>query len=155
MGLLQVVKESAFSHQRPKAGHWPAVEWKDWINFLARIWWCAFPFNTSHRRDGTCASLEYESYFFPFMSYDEWRPFTLTVGTRAVGFCYLLPKFFPSAHARRWSRETTTLGTRIYLSCTNAFWSACELTERLNWMSFSQKTCGSSWLLRMQRINYF
>lgn len=48
MGLLQVVKENVFSQQRPRAGHWPAVKWNDWSNFLARIWWCAFPFNTSH-----------------------------------------------------------------------------------------------------------
>lgn len=43
----------------------------------------------------TCASLEYESYFFPFTSYDIWRPFTLTVGARALGLLLSLAQSFP------------------------------------------------------------
>ena len=124
------------------------MEWKHWINFLARnrldpyhlAWHQILVFHFPPTRRHMCFTWIWKL-FFSFHVVWQMETFNADCWRRAVGvLCYLSPRVFPSAHARSWSREATTLGTRIpilYQCFLVSCWAHGE--TRGYWMSFSQK----------------
>lgn len=81
--------------------------------------------------------------------YDKWRPFTLTVGARAVGvLCYPLPRVFPFCACSTLVKGSNDSGyENTYLVPMLFGQRVSSRRDSGYWMSFSQKTCGSSYIV--------